>query len=561
MASYEFQSITAAQALAFDNADILRIFDSLNRFTVSFNDAAGAVTLTDTGSGRAVVFGSGIANALITGPAAVLRIGSPSSDFSEGGTYVYAGSGNDIITGGSFVYGGPGDDIFVTTYAKSISEIRDWQVGDRLYMSTIAATAANYVESIQPTATAAETFAKEQLLAGKDYVVVAVGADLRIFADYTGGNAIMSQTTVLGRGLADISEASFLSGAAPRDPLLPPLVTGAHGQITGNMDAQHLHSLLGAEITDAEPTFLTLEGEADLRLTGQNFTYDGDDQITGGVVTRIVYSSANFKLDLEVPSIPAASFGAWLLADATELAFSTILAGVDGLIGSTGADLLRGYGGNDLLQGAGGQDSLFGGLGDDFIYATYKPDVVLAIGVGASYLRGDEGNDRIGGAGSFDDINGNMGNDTCSGGAGDDWVVGGKDNDSLTGDAGGDLVYGNLGADTCEGGDGNDIVRGGQDDDVVGGGAGDDFVSGDKGSDTMTGGAGADSFHTFGDAGLDRVTDFRPSEGDRVQLDPGTQHTVAQVGADTVISMAGGGQMILVGVQLSALTPGWIFGA
>src|SRR6185436_2747390 len=143
----------------------------------------------------------------------------------------------------------------------------------------------------------------------------------------------------------------------------------------------------------------------------------------------------------------------------------------------------------------------------------------------------------------------------------DDWVVGGKDNDLLFGDAGGDLVYGNIGADTCIGGAGNDIVRGGQDNDQVFGDAGNDFVSGDKGDDTMTGGAGADVFHTFGDAGLDRVTDFSLAQGDRVQLDPGTQFTVSQVGADTVIDMTGGGQMILVGVAMSTLTGSWIFGA
>jgi hypothetical protein len=36
---------------------------------------------------------------------------------------------------------------------------------------------------------------------------------------------------------------------------------------------------------------------------------------------------------------------------------------------------------------------------------------------------------------------------------------------------------------------------------------------------------------------------------------------VSQVGADTVIDMTGGGQMVLVGVQASTLTTGWIFGA
>jgi hypothetical protein len=44
-------------------------------------------------------------------------------------------------------------------------------------------------------------------------------------------------------------------------------------------------------------------------------------------------------------------------------------------------------------------------------------------------------------------------------------------------------------------------------------------------------------------------------------LDSGTQFTVSQVGGDTVISMTGGGQMVLVGATMSSLTPGWIFGA
>jgi Ca2+-binding RTX toxin-like protein len=207
-----------------------------------------------------------------------------------------------------------------------------------------------------------------------------------------------------------------------------------------------------------------------------------------------------------------------------------------------GADLALGGAGRDAVEAGGGDDTLLGGGGEDF-------------------LRGGDGNDRIAGGDAFDDTHGNMGNDTISGGLGDDWTVGGKDNDLLFGDAGGDLVYGNIGADTCEGGDGNDVVRGGQDNDLINGGGGADYVSGDKGSDTVTGGAGADIFHTFGDAGVDRVTDFSLAEGDRVQVDPGTQYTVSQVGADTVISMTGGGQMTLVGVQMSSLTAGWIFGA
>jgi phospholipase/lecithinase/hemolysin len=180
---------------------------------------------------------------------------------------------------------------------------------------------------------------------------------------------------------------------------------------------------------------------------------------------------------------------------------------------------------------------------------------------GANYLRGDDGADSIVGGSGFDDINGNVGNDSASGGSGGDWVVGGRDNDLLAGQDGDDIVYGNLGADTGDGGAGNDLIRGGQNDDVLTGGAGNDWLAGDRDSDTLTGGAGADVFFTFGGAGPDRVTDFHLSEGDRVQLEAGTQYTLAQVGADTVISMIGGGQMVLVGVAQSTLTGSWIFGA
>ena len=187
-------------------------------------------------------------------------------------------------------------------------------------------------------------------------------------------------------------------------------------------------------------------------------------------------------------------------------------------------------------------------------------DTIAAVS-GGNYLRGNDGADSISGGSGFDDINGNAGNDTASGGAGSDWVVGGKDNDLLFGGDGDDIVYGNLGDDTGAGGAGTDVVRGGQGNDCVSGESGGDWLSGDLGNDTVTGGAGGDVFHTFGAAGLDRVIDFRLSEGDRVQLDPGTQYALAQVGPDTVVSMTGGGQMVLVGVTLSSLTGGWIFGA
>jgi hypothetical protein len=257
----------------------------------------------------------------------------------------------------------------------------------------------------------------------------------------------------------------------------------------------------------------------------------------------------------------ARAVGGFSIAAGAQIEAATGGSGNDLLVGNALANALSGNGGRDDLYGGSGDDTLDGGAGDDQAFGGLGADTISDSGGGTNYLRGDEGDDSIVGGTGFDDINGNQGNDTAISGGGDDWVVGGKDNDSLTGSAGQNLVYGNIGNDTCEGGDGNDIVRGGQDGDIVRGGNGDDFVSGDKGDDTMTGGAGADMFHTFGDAGIDRVLDFNLAEGDRVQLDPGTQFMVSQSGADTVISMTGGAQMVLVGVSMSTLTGNWIFGA
>ncbi|WP_397422442.1 calcium-binding protein [Phenylobacterium sp.] len=226
----------------------------------------------------------------------------------------------------------------------------------------------------------------------------------------------------------------------------------------------------------------------------------------------------------------------------------TLADGVDSYSAGAGDDTVNGGPGNDTLAGVEGDDQLFGGADNDVING----------GDGRNYLRGDDGADTINGGSGFDDINGNMGNDFILGGAGTDWAVGGKDDDTVFGEGGDDIVYGNLGNDTLGGGTGDDLVRGGQGDDVVRGDDGNDTIAGDRGSDMLSGGLGADTFISFAETGTDRVTDFNIAEGDRVRLDPGTIYTLSQVGADTVIDMGAGNQMILQNVQLASLPNGWI---
>jgi len=89
-------------------------------------------------------------------------------------------------------------------------------------------------------------------------------------------------------------------------------------------------------------------------------------------------------------------------------------------------------------------------------------------------------------------------------------------------------------------------------------GAGKDFISGDRGNDTETGGSGADIFHSFAQAGIDKVLDFNYAQGDRVELDPGTTFALSQVGSDTIIDLGKGNEMIMVGVTLLIVIVFWV---
>lgn len=214
-------------------------------------------------------------------------------------------------------------------------------------------------------------------------------------------------------------------------------------------------------------------------------------------------------------------------------------ASIESAIGGSGADVINGNAVSNAIFGGFGGDTLSGGGGQDF-------------------LRGEDGNDYLTGGAAFDDMHGNMGADTLYGGQGDDWVVGGKDSDLLYGELGADLVYGNMANDTLYAGDGADVLRGGQDNDIMYGEAGNDWLSGDRGADTIWGGLGADSFHTWSAADLDRVMDFNRAEGDRVLVSEGATYSFAQVGADVVVNISGGAQMVLVGVNAASLSDGWI---
>jgi Ca2+-binding RTX toxin-like protein len=205
-----------------------------------------------------------------------------------------------------------------------------------------------------------------------------------------------------------------------------------------------------------------------------------------------------------------------------------------------------------------GPMTLSGGSGPDNLHGWAAADS-LSGGDGGDTLRGLDGADTVMGGAGADQLNGNRGDDVVDGGSGGaDTLMGGQGNDRVTAHAGDVSLNGNMGDDTVAGGSGADTVHGGQGADLVSGGAGADQIYGDLGDDTLAGGTGADVFHFAAGGGHDRVTDFTLTEGDRVHIDDGAAYSVAQVGADAVLTLASGDQLTLTGVSKDALGTGWI---
>jgi Ca2+-binding RTX toxin-like protein len=284
----------------------------------------------------------------------------------------------------------------------------------------------------------------------------------------------------------------------------------------------HLVTFIGGQ-----PYFMGLRAQAlyggPVPLTNGNLFHVGNasgagagliDDLMNGVTFKTGYPYAVSVLDVAMLS---------------DLGLATFLS-----------DRLNGTAAADSMTGGGGDDLMLGGAGDDF-------------------LRGLDGADTVEGGAGNDDANGNVGSDIVRGGEGADFVRGGRDADTVYGDAGDDPhVNGNIGDDSVIGGDGRDTVYGGQGADTLYGEAGDDFLSGDLGTDILYGGAGADRFAIRPGSGVDWVADFRPAEGDRIQLAPGTPYSVSSAGGQVVVDLGGGDLLGLMGVAAGTFLSEWI---
>jgi Ca2+-binding RTX toxin-like protein len=215
------------------------------------------------------------------------------------------------------------------------------------------------------------------------------------------------------------------------------------------------------------------------------------------------------------------------------------------LNGGLGNDTLNGGSGNDLLDGGAGADQMIGAGGDDEYVVDAGGDQVVELA--------NQGTDTV-----HSSINMillvNLENLTLTG----TLAING------TGNAAGNVLTGNGIANLLQGLAGNDTLSGGLGNDTLNGGSGDDVLDGGAGNDQLIGAGGAERFVFASGSGVDTITDFSVTLGDRIQLTADLNgsgivsaatalaHTT-DIAGNAVIDLGGGNTVTLIGVLKETL--------
>jgi serralysin len=276
-------------------------------------------------------------------------------------------------------------------------------------------------------------------------------------------------------------------------------------------------------------------------------------------------------------------------------------SGNDVIDGLAGNDTLLGLAGNDTLIGGAGTDSLSGGAGDDTYEVDVVGDVVveapgegtdqvnvkLASGIytlsanvenatvtstGAAGITGNELANQLTGNAMANTLTGGAGNDTLDGGLGGDRLVGGTGDDTYIVNMASDVIVevADEGTDNVQvgftaagtyvlsanvenaavtnglnvnltGSAQANVLTGGAGNNLLSGMAGNDTLVGGLGNDTLTGGLGSDTFVVntpINLANVDRITDFKTAEGDKIALSAAVFNMLGSAG--DAVNLGGG---------------------
>lgn len=250
---------------------------------------------------------------------------------------------------------------------------------------------------------------------------------------------------------------------------------------------------------------------ANYRLTERDFTLtsiEGNylDSFDGATVPPQTY--------------PAGTDGYWLMLDDLTPGTHTLEAGgyfdwnQDGNADPDEGETLDVKTTINVLTEAATVPPLFATSGDDARSGSAADDLIVLL-AGDDWADGGAGDDTLDGGPGNDKLNGDAGADLFLGGSGNDTVRGGAGDDTASGASGNDHLFGEGGANSLDGGAGDDRLYGGAGPDTLDGGAGGDRLYTGSGTDVVVYGAPADSAKT---AGFDRIYDFQPGTGDRIDL-------------------------------------------
>ncbi|NET56420.1 MAG: calcium-binding protein [Symploca sp. SIO2E6] len=215
------------------------------------------------------------------------------------------------------------------------------------------------------------------------------------------------------------------------------------------------------------------------------------------------------------------------------------LINIENLVGTAFDDRLIGNESNNQLRGNGGADYFDGGAGIDSVaFANGKFAITADLSQNRASYIDDAGTEvvqtlinieNLGGT-AFDDVLiGDDGNNRLQGNTGADYFDGGEGTDTVVfndkfaitadlsqnratyiDDAGVEVVETLINIENLVGTAFNDTLIGD---------GGNNNLNGSKGDDLLTGGAGADKFNfSFFHQGIDTITDFNSTEGDRIRV-------------------------------------------
>ena len=238
---------------------------------------------------------------------------------------------------------------------------------------------------------------------------------------------------------------------------------------------------------------------------------DGDDMLLGGAHDDRPFVTVDDNADGVHTTVDLST---------TEFDFTKMVDGLNtraGLFGGKGNDTLDGGAGNDYLDGGEGDDVFIydaadmnrdGGPGSDTLDASAATD---GLTLDLSLVENDTTEDADVQLKDIENLIGGSGNDLLTGTSAANILKGGPGNewDNITTNAIEGGLYGGAGNDTFEGGEGYDWFRGGPGADV--------FVFG-PGHDPTPGAYTSQGTGASRRVREDRILDFSPREGDKIDL-------------------------------------------